>query len=356
MTPRLAEGWQAYAWLGGALVSGVVLHFLLFGILRIVARRTDSDALRRIDRHCRKPFGLVVPLLVLHFIFPVIGLPPDRLLFFRQLSGMAFIAAAALLAAGFVNVGQEVIEGRFRVDVRDNLQARRVHTQIRIFKKILVVVIAVVAAASILTTFERIRYLGTSILASAGILGIIVGIAAQRSIGALLAGIQVAVTQPIRIDDVVIVEGEWGRIEEMTLSYVVVCIWDERRLVVPISHFMEKPFQNWTRVSADLLGTVFVYVDYTVPVAEVREALQAIVGASEYWDRRLCLLQVTNATERSLELRALVSAADASSAWDLRCEVREKLVDFIQKTYPDGLPKLRAGLAGPDGAIPRPRG
>jgi small-conductance mechanosensitive channel len=193
-------------------------------------------------------------------------------------------------------------------------------------------------------TFDKVRQLGTTILASAGIIGVVVGIAAQKTIGTFIAGIQIAFTQPIRIDDVVIVENEWGRIEEITLTYVVVKIWDLRRLIVPITYFIEKPFQNWTRQTADLLGTVYIYVDHTVPIDTIREQLHAILKESEHWDQKVCVLQVTNTTERAVELRALMSAADASTAWTLRCEVREKLVKFIQEKYPQSLPKVRAEL------------
>jgi small-conductance mechanosensitive channel len=196
-------------------------------------------------------------------------------------------------------------------------------------------------------TFEKVRQLGATLLASAGIVGIIVGIAAQKSIATLFAGIQLAITQPMRIDDVVIVENEWGRIEEITLTYVVVRIWDLRRLIVPITYFLEKPFQNWTRISADILGTVFLYVDYTVPVEAVRTELRRILESSPLWDGQVCVLQVTNATERTVELRALMSAADSSSGWGLRCEVREKLIEFIRQNYPEGLPKVRAELREP---------
>jgi small-conductance mechanosensitive channel len=181
-------------------------------------------------------------------------------------------------------------------------------------------------------------------IASAGVAGIVIGFAAQKSLGTLLAGFQIAMTQPIRIDDVVIVEGEWGKIEEITLTYVVVRIWDLRRLVVPITYFIEKPFQNWTRTSADILGTVFLHVDYGVPVDAVRGELGRILESSPNWDRKVNVLQVTEARERTLELRALASSSDASKSWDLRCEVREKLVDFVQRNYPESLPRLRATL------------
>ncbi len=193
-------------------------------------------------------------------------------------------------------------------------------------------------------TFEKIRQLGVSIMASAGVIGIIAGFAAQKSIATLFAGIQIAITQPIRLDDVVIVENEWGWIEEITLTYVVVRIWDLRRLVLPITYFIERPFQNWTRVSADILGTVFLYMDYTVPVRVIREELQKIVKGSDLWDGKVCGVQVTDATQQTVEVRALVSAVDSSKAWDLRCLVREKLLEFLQNKYPDSLPKTRVEL------------
>jgi small-conductance mechanosensitive channel len=200
-----------------------------------------------------------------------------------------------------------------------------------------------------LMTFPAIRRFGASLLASAGVAGLIVGLAARETISSLLAGIQVALTEPIRLDDVVIVEGEWGRIEEIRMTYVVVRIWDERRLVVPLSYFIEKPFQNWTRKTANILGTVFLYVDYAVPVDEVREQLHRILKDSGLWDGKVWNLQVTDATERTMQLRALMSAPDSSTAWDLRCDVREKLIEFLQREYPGSLPVTRAEL-GPGGA------
>ena len=201
-----------------------------------------------------------------------------------------------------------------------------------------------IAAAAMLMTFNQVRQVGVSILASAGIVGIVIGFAAQRSLGNLIAGIQIAITQPIRLDDVVIVEGEWGRIEEITLTYVVVGIWDQRRLIVPINYFIEKPFQNWTRTTAQLLGTVYLYADYTLPVERVREELHRILEASDLWDRRTWGLVVTNTSERTVELRALMSSQDSSSAWDLRCRVREKLLEFLQKNFPESLPRTRVEM------------
>jgi small-conductance mechanosensitive channel len=200
-----------------------------------------------------------------------------------------------------------------------------------------------------------VRQFGTSILASAGIAGIIVGFAAQRSIATLLAGFQIAFTQPIRLDDIVIVENEFARVEDITLTYVVVRTWDLRRLVLPITYFIEQPFQNWTRTSSDILGSVFFHVDYAMPVVALREELDRILAASKYWDGRVKVLQVTDAGERTLQLRALASARDAASAWDLRCEIREKLITFVQQQYPQHLPRTRAELQPAAAEAPAPK-
>jgi small-conductance mechanosensitive channel len=208
------------------------------------------------------------------------------------------------------------------------------------------VAIGFFAAACILMLFQQVRHVGTSLLASAGIMGIIAGVAGQKTLANLIAGFQIALAQPIRQDDVVIVEGEWGRIEEITLSYVVVHIWDDRRLVLPLTYFVEKPFQNWTRNSAQLLGSVFVSVDYSFPLAEGRKALERIIESSPLWDRRFWNLQVTDTSERTMQLRVLATSADSSKSWDLRCEIREKLIAYIQEHHPLSLPLVRAQVVG----------
>jgi small-conductance mechanosensitive channel len=257
---------------------------------------------------------------------------------------LALIGTIGYVLVQFVDALADLILKRYSLDVADNRVARGVYTQVMVLKKIAVGVIAVFAIASMLMVFQSVRQLGTAMIASAGVAGIVIGFAAQKSLGTLLAGFQIAMTQPIRIDDVVIVEGEWGRIEEITLTYVVVAIWDLRRLVVPITYFIEKPFQNWTRTSSDILGSVFLQVDFDVPVDAVRRELTRILEGSANWDRKVNVLQVTDTKDRTLELRALASSSDASKSWDLRCEVREKLVAFIQKNYPASLPRIRATL------------
>jgi small-conductance mechanosensitive channel len=266
---------------------------------------------------------------------------------FGVVSGILTALLTATLVFALIKliyVAEEVILHRFQVDVRDNLRARQIHTQVRILRRLSIALIVFLGLGVVFFSFERFRELGTGILASAGIAGLVIGLAAQRTLSNLLAGIQIAITQPIRLDDVVIVENEWGRIEEITLTYVVVRIWDLRRLILPISYFIEKPFQNWTRVSADILGTVFIYVDYTVPVDAIREELTRILQNSPNWDKKVNIVQVTNASEKTVEVRALMSAADASMAWDLRCEVRECLIAFLKKSYPQALPRARVEL------------
>jgi small-conductance mechanosensitive channel len=325
-----------------AIATGVVIRRILLTWARRRSAAGEGDRATIILEHLSPPAVWGAPLLAAWFVLPIIGagIPTDGGL--GHAFAVVLIILFAWLVIGAIRAGEELIRERFPVDVRDNLQARKVHTQTEVVRKILVVIVAVIALSGILMTFEPLREIGTGILASAGLAGLIIGLAAQRTLGNLLAGIQIALTQPIRLDDVVVVEGEWGRIEEITLTYVVVRIWDLRRLVLPISWFIENPFQNWTRTSADILGTVIFFADYTIPVDKVREELEAIVKDNPLWDGKVCGLSVVGATERSLELRCLMSAKDSGSAWDLRCEVREKLLAWIQKEYPEALPRLRA--------------
>ncbi len=285
-----------------------------------------------------------LPLFGLVAGAPALALTPGLTDILKVAFSLFVIGTVGYLLYRFVDAAAAVVIRQHRVETADNLQARAVQTQVVVLKKVATTVIVVFTLASMLMVFDSVRQFGTSILASAGIAGIIIGFAAQQSIATLLHGFQIAITQPIRIDDVVIVENEWGRIEEITLTYVVVRIWDLRRLVLPISYFIEKPFQNWTRTSADLLATVFLHTDYTVPLDALRAELTRVLAASPKWDGKVNVLQVTDSRERTLELRALASAVDAPTAWDLRCEVREKLVVFLQRNYPESLPRLRGEI------------
>jgi small-conductance mechanosensitive channel len=331
--------------IGGALALGLVIHYLLFKAWEHLAKKTQTILDSSILKHCLGPSRVILPILMVHFSLPLIDVFPKYMGIFEKVFILLLIVSMAWLTIKLTYVFEDILLSRFRIEGQDNLKARKINTQIQIFKKVVGVTVGIIALATILMTFDKLRHLGTSILASAGVIGIVVGIAAQHSIGALLASLQIAITEVINLDDVVIVENEWGWIEEINLTYVVVRTWDMRRLILPITYFLQKPFQNWTRLSTDLLGTVFLYVDYTVPVQAVREELYRILKNSKLWDGRTCGLQVTNATEHTVELRALMSATDSSNAWDLRCEVREKLIEFIQKNYLHGLPKVRAEVS-----------
>jgi len=323
---------------------------LLVGILlrrwheRRLAR--PGGTLLRLE-HLNAPLHALVPAVCVAVSVPLWRFPPGVGDLALHLLVLWIIGALSWLLTRGVNVVRDLVAARLHADQKDNLHARRLDTEIRLIERVIKVVITGVALAAMLLTFPQARQIGVSLLASAGVVGIILGFAAQRTLGNLLAGIQIAIAQPIRIDDVVIVEGEWGWIEEITLTYVVIRIWDLRRLVVPISYFIEKPFQNWTRTSAALLGTVFIYADYTLPVDPVREELDRLLRQSENWDGKVSGLQVTNATERIVEMRALMSAVDSPTAWNLRCEVREGLLRFLQERFPQCLPRTRVELGEP---------
>ena len=340
---------QDWGWLvrvagtiGGALVLGLGIHYLIFTVGGRLAQKTQRIPENSLFKHCRGPSKVILPILVAYHFLPLVDVSPKYIGIFERIFILLLIISVAWLIVKLTYVFEDIIVSQFKIDVEDTLKSKKIKTQIQVLRKVVIVIVVIIALSVALMSFDKVRYLGTSILTSAGVIGIVVGVAAQRSIGALLAGLQIAITEPIRIDDVVIVENEWGWVEEINLAYGVVRIWDLRRLVLPITYFLEKPFQNWTRESANLLGTVFVYVDYTVPVQAIREELHHILENSKLWDGHTWGLQVSNATEHTVELRALMSAADSSNAWNLRCEVREKLIEFIQKNYPHGLPKVRA--------------
>jgi small-conductance mechanosensitive channel len=288
--------------------------------------------------HLCRTLRVLGPVVGAILAVPMLGLPPES----EGLRGVLVIGVVAYLLFRAVHLGEKVVLARCDLTAADNLQARKVYTQVHVLTRTIHVLIAIFTVASVLMCFEEVRRFGTSILASAGVFGVIIGFAAQRTIANLFAGFQLAMTQPIRHDDVVIVEGEWGRIEEMTLTYVVVRIWDDRRLVVPLNYFIEQPFQNWTRTSSKILGSVFIWADYTLPIGELRPVVQRIVEGCADWDRRFWNLQITDATERAMQLRVLATASDAAKAWDLRCEIREKLLAFVQEHHPQSLPKVRA--------------
>lgn len=323
-------------------------YIVLSRILTIIGRRSPDSLTGVAWKKYKNPFLvliLLIDLIVLEAFFTP-GREPST--FAGHFFSIGLIFCITWLLIRSINLMREVILRRYDISEKDNLKARKVYTQFRVLERIIIFVIVLIAIAVALMTFEGIKRIGISLFASAGVAGIIIGFAAQKLLGSVLAGFQIALTQPIRIDDVVIVENEWGWIEEITLTYVVVRIWDKRRLIVPTTYFIEHPFQNWTRVSADILGTVFIYTDYQVPIDKLREEFARILEDSDLWDGKTSVMQVTNSTDRSIEIRALMSTADSPTAWDLRVLVREKLIAFLQKNYPDSLPRTRIEMT-PDG-------
>ncbi|MGA7828790.1 MAG: mechanosensitive ion channel domain-containing protein [Geobacteraceae bacterium] len=334
--------------LAAAVLIGLLSYALLFKVLLRFAARDDTLLQQPLVRRWRHPSKLLLPLIASLLTLPFLRFPQEMAELFRHLISLALIGAVAWLMISTIVGLREMVLQRYDINSSDNLKARTVSTQVNVLVKVAVVLIIIMAGATMLMTFDKVRQVGVSLLASAGVIGIIVGFAAQHSLATLMAGIQIAITQPIRLDDVVVVEGEWGRIEEITLTYVVVCIWDLRRLVLPITYFLEKPFQNWTRVSADMLGTVTLHCDYRVPVASLRDELQTILAGTDLWDGKASGLVVLDANDKTIVLRALVSARDSGKLWDLRCLVREKLVGFLQREHPYSLPRLRAEMEDRD--------
>ncbi len=330
----------------GASAAGLMAHWLLFRVLDAIDQHTSVVFDNALIAHGRKPTRLLFPLLAILFVLPLLPLNEIGVSKLRHFIGLGVIGAIAWGLIAVSDVIQDVLAERYRFDVADNLRARRVRTQFQVLRRIFVAVVILVAGSVMLMTFPAIRSFGASILASAGLVGLAAGIAARPMLANLIAGIQIALTEPIRLDDVVVVEGEYGRIEEIGSSFVIVRTWDLRRLVVPLSRFLEQPFENWTRRTADILGTVFLYVDYTVPVERIREELKRILAESRQWDGIVGNLQVTNMTDQTVELRALVSASDSATAWDLRCHVREELLTFLHTEYPNSLPRVRADVMG----------
>lgn len=342
-----------------ALALAIVIALACHAILMAAARRAvDARAvfLTALLAQTRGPTRLALIIIALSVAAAVIPLDPATAAVAHHALLIAFIILIAWIGMIAVRSAGQIYSRRLRVDTGGDLLARKHLTQVRILERTAAVLVIVVAAACVLITFESVREYGVSLFASAGIAGVIAGLAARPVLSNLFAGLQIAIAQPIRLEDAVIVENEFGSIEEITGTYVVVRLWDWRRMIVPLSYFIEKPFQNWTRQAPALIGSVLIYVDYTVPVARVREELTSIVSRSKLWDGQVVNLQVTDAKNDTIELRALVSAADAGRTFDLRCEVREALIAFLQREYPEALPKRRtlALSAGAREAIDAP--
>ncbi|HVW96561.1 MAG TPA: mechanosensitive ion channel domain-containing protein [Mucilaginibacter sp.] len=324
-----------------AIILGLLVKLIIKAILNYHKEHKDYSLFRSILTHFSRPLNHFVPLLMLNLMEPLMELSPRYDLALSRTIQIALIISFATLLMNAMNVFEDYVYHTYSLDKEDNLKERKIRTQIQFIRKVLGTVVVFVTVAIILLSFDSVRKIGAGLLTGVGIGGIIIGFAAQKSLGNLLAGFQIAFTQPIRIDDVLIVEGEYGRVEEITLTYVVLSLWDQRRLILPINYFIEKPFQNWTRTSSELLGTVFLYLDYNTPVDAVREEFERLVQTSELWDKRVQGIQVTDAKMNCIELRVLVSARNSGQAFDLRCFIRENLIKFLKDNYPESLPLNR---------------
>lgn len=335
---------------GGTLVLVLVVHRLIFAVIERRLRRSERFAQLLILRQLRGPSALALALFA---VVPVLRLTPVEPGLAEMLIRVLQIAVVALLtwiATLITDILGAVYLRRYSAENDDDFSVRKHVTQIRILKRAAATVIVVIGLAAALMTFDSVRQYGVSLFASAGVAGLAIGLAARPLLANLIAGIQIALTQPIRISDTVIVEGENGTVEEINATYVVIKLWDWRRMVIPLSYFIEKPFQNWTRDNASLIGTVMFNFDYSADIARLRSQLEQIVATSKLWDNNVVNLQVTDADDRSIQVRVLVSARTASAAWDLRCEVREKLLAFVRTEMPGSLPRQRQEMA--EGAQP----
>ncbi|WP_461451984.1 mechanosensitive ion channel family protein [Mucilaginibacter sp.] len=340
-----SKQFQPWAWNVGVIIFaiglGYIIKLIITAILRFYKNQNDYSLFKSIITHLGKPLNIFVPLLVLNFMQPLLELNKIYLAPLDRMIGILLVISFASLLINSIRIFEDYVYHQYDLKKDDNLKERKIRTQLLFIRKVIIIIIVLITLSIILLSFNNVRRIGAGLLTGVGISSIIIGFAAQKSLSNFLAGFQIAFTQPIRIDDVLVVEGEWGRIEDITLTYVVLNIWDQRRLILPITYFIEKPFQNWTRTTSELLGTVFLYMDYSIPVDKLREELTRILNTTPLWDKRVGILQVTDAREQTIELRALVSARNSSQAFDLRCYVRENLIKYINEQMPQSLPQKR---------------
>jgi small-conductance mechanosensitive channel len=358
MIRLVTQDWNSLLW-SAAILAAVVLLALLarlivFRLLQRVTRRRGVLLGQSLVRHGRGPALWIFPLLATLAVLPSLPLPPVLMLALEHITGLGLIAAVAWLVVLFVDIAADILASRYRVDVEDNLIARRIQTQFTMMRRIIVVLVCVVTLSVMLMTFPTIKHIGMSLLASAGLATLVVGMAMKGTLSNLIAGVQIAFAQPFRLEDAVVVEGEWGWIEEIGTMYVVVRIWDLRRMVLPLSYFLDHPFQNWTRTSSQILGNTILYADYTVPMDELRKELRRICESTKLWRGEVCVLQASDATEHTVQLRALMDARNSSDAWDLRCLVREGLIDYLRRNHPESLPRYRGEMAVNSSTQPAP--
>jgi small-conductance mechanosensitive channel len=324
-----------------AVVVALIVHGVAIHLLERVAKHTTSDSDDLLVAHARRPLCWILIFLALAFIRGSLHLAVEISDMWNQAAGVIVPGLMGWLAIALIQAGSKIVEYRNDISVADNLRARRKRTRSAILTRISVLVVGFITICLMLLSIPSIRSVGVTLMASAGIAALAVGAAAQPALKNLIAGIQMAFTEPVRLDDVLIIDGEWGRVEEIQLTYVILALWDERRLVVPVSRFLEQSFQNWTRSSSQLLGSAFLYLDPTTDIARLRGKATEVITASRRWDGRFQNLQVTDMKEEMIEVRVLATARDASQAFDLRCEIREALMAFVRDEMPEALPRRR---------------
>jgi small-conductance mechanosensitive channel len=341
-------------WAGplGLALAAMLTGLIAYRVSRPIALRLTrhTRVLRAVAERMDGPLHLMLPLAALAVVLDSVPDTVPGIDGIRHCAGVLLIAAGTWVAVAAVQGVGDGVAVLHPQDVDDNLRARRVLTQTRVLTRIVKGVLIFAGLSFVLMTFPRARQFGASLLASAGLSALVIGIAARSVFGNLIAGLQIALSQPIRIDDVLIVEGEWGRVEEITSTYVVLKIWDERRLVIPLQWFIEHPFQNWTRSSAQIIGSVMLWVDYTTDLEPLRAEATRLAKASKNFDGRVCLLQVVETSERGMQLRLIVSSPSAGQNWDLRCLLREGLIAFLQREQPHALPRVRAEVQSAEAA------
>jgi small-conductance mechanosensitive channel len=352
--PAYHDGIIAALILLAVIVVALLIQKTLFTVFENLLRNKNEGVFSALLRRAQAPAGFAIPLLAGLIAIPYLTFPARVDSALVKITGVASVIAVAWAIIAAIGLYSDLVKRRYKIDVEDNLRARQVETRIEILGRSAVIVVVIVSIALSAMVFPQARAIGTTLLASAGVAGIVIGIAARPLFENLIAGVQLALSQPIRIDDVVIVEGEFGHVEQIASTFVVVRIWDQRRMVVPLTYFIEKPFQNWTRTGSALLGTVFLYVDYSMPVDELRAQLPKVLEGDKQWDGAVQGVQVTDAKETTLEIRVLVSARNAADLFDVRCNVREKLVAWLQANYPASLPTSRQIniIRAPDGPKP----
>jgi small-conductance mechanosensitive channel len=335
----------------GALVLASLVHYVLFRLLK----RGEAGGKTLgwgLQKHLGGPARAIFLLTCVQLVLPIVpGLEKSIEVTLRHVMLMAVVASIGWFCVGLIYVAQEVLLRKYDLTAADNRRARSIHTQFQLFRRVAIAFVVVLTIGALLWTFkdQRLLHYGSGLLASAGLASLILATAAKSTASNFLAGLQIALTEPIRIDDVVVVAGEWARVEEITAAYVVLKIWDLRRLIVPLSWFIENPFANWTRTSANILTYSYLYLDYMVPVKELRTQLEVVVKASGMWDEVALACQVTNLTPQSMEVRCLMSAKDSGTAFNLQCYVREEMMEWVKAKYPEAYPNLRYRAVGEGG-------